>query len=81
MADMAAAMAWGLIRNHPFNDGNRRTSPVTMELFLELDGFHLKADDAECVTMFYQLAEGIVPESGLAEWIRAHVQPIRSFSR
>ncbi len=81
MAALAASMAWGLIRNHPFNDGNKRTSLVTMELFLELNGFTLEADDAECVTMFFRLAEGIVSESELAEWIRMHAQPIRSFRR
>ncbi len=81
MAELAAAMAWGLIRNHPFNDGNKRTSLVTMELFLELNGLALEADDAECVTMFFRLAEGVVPEGELAEWIRAHAQPIRSFRR
>ncbi len=50
-ADLAAAYAFGLARNHPFLDGNKRTAFVVMELFLNLNGWTLDADDAECISI------------------------------
>ena len=55
---LAASYAFGIPRNHPFLDGNKRTSLVVAELFLELNGFELIATDAQCVTTYLQLAAG-----------------------
>jgi death-on-curing protein len=55
---LAAAYAFGIVRNHPFVDGNKRAALVTAELFLALNGVKLAADDAECVKTFLALAAG-----------------------
>ena len=72
---LAASYAFGLSRNHPFLDGNKRTSVVVAELFLELNGSELTATDAECVTTSLQLAAGELTEEQLADWIAAHLAP------
>ncbi len=74
---LAASYASGISRNHPFLDGNKRTSLVVAELFLELNGLELTASDAECVTTFLALAAGDLSEDELTEWIAAHCSPVR----
>jgi death-on-curing protein len=69
---IAAAYAFGLARNHPFLDGNKRTAFVVMELFLNLNGWILEADDAECIATMESVAAGELPEKKLAMWLRAH---------
>ncbi len=66
---LAASYAFGISRNHPFLDGNKRTSLVVAELFLDLNGHTLVASDAQCVATFLQLAAGDLTEDELAEWI------------
>ena len=77
-ASLAAAYACGIARNHPFADGNKRTSLVVAELFLALNGFGLNASNAECVTTFLDLASGNIPEKELARWFHDHMEPIES---
>ena len=72
IAQLAASYAVGLSRNHPFLDGNKRTSLVVAELFLQLNGLDLSATDAECVTTFLQFAAGDLSEDQLADWIAAN---------
>ena len=74
LARLAASYAFGISRNHPFLDGNKRTSLVVAELFLVLNGRELAATDAECVTTFVQLAAGELTEEGLAEWVTNHLR-------
>ncbi len=62
-------------RNHPFLDGNKRTSLVVAELFLELNGSELTATDSECVTTFLRLAAGGLTEEQLGEWITLNSTP------
>jgi death-on-curing protein len=69
-ADLAAAYGFGLAKNHPFVDGNKRTAFVAVELFLALNGFELEADDAECVVTMLAVAAGELGETGFADWIR-----------
>lgn len=69
---LAASYAFGISRNHPFLDGNKRTSLVVAELFLELNGYALTADDTQCVTTFLQLAAGELTEDQLSDWIAAN---------
>lgn len=69
---LAASYAFGISRNHPFLDGNKRTSLVVAELFLELNGFNLIATDAECTTTIMLLAAGEMNEERLADWIESH---------
>jgi len=71
-ADLAAAYAFGIARNHPFVDGNKRTAFVAAELFLALNGLELNADDGECVVSMLAVAAGQMDEATFARWLRAH---------
>jgi len=73
-AALAAAYAFGIARNHPFLDGNKRTAFVVMELFLNLNGWTLNADDAACISTTQALAAGDVSEKALAKWLRDHIE-------
>jgi death on curing protein len=72
VADLAAAYGYGIARNHPFIDGNKRTAFVAVELFLELNGKRLDATDPECVLTMLAVASGDLDEPAFAAWIRAH---------
>lgn len=72
LAELAAAYGFGIARNHPFVDGNKRTAYVAVELFLALNGVELLADDAECVTTILAVAAGQMDEAALALWLRQH---------
>lgn len=74
-ADLAAAYGFGIARNHPFIDGNKRTAFVAVELFLFLNGLELIATDADCVLTMLSLAAGELEEAAFAAWIRTHAQP------
>jgi len=73
LAALAAAYAWGLARNHPFVDGNKRTAYVVCRTFLQLNGSDLAASQEEKYLTFLQLAAGQIGEEDLAAWIRAHL--------
>ena len=73
-ADLAASHAFGIARNHPFIDGNKRTAFVAAELFLALNGYRLAAEDADCVTHMLALAAGELDEPSFAAWLRQHLQ-------
>ena len=74
-AALAAALGHGIARNHPFIDGNKRTAFVAVELFLELNGFALAAEDADRVMVVLRLAEGSIGEGEFAAWIRDRIRP------
>lgn len=71
-AELAAAYAVGISRNHPFIDGNKRTAFVAAELFLALNGLELNADDAACVMTMLAVAAGQMDEATFARWLREH---------
>jgi death on curing protein len=73
LADLAAAYGYGLARNHPFIDGNKRTAFVAVELFLALNGHSLTAGDADCVMTMLALAAGDLEEAAFAAWLREHI--------
>lgn len=73
VAALAAAYAFGLARNHPFVDGNKRTAAVALEGFLVLNGFELGCSDAELVVAILSLASGAWSEDELAAWVRGHL--------
>jgi death-on-curing protein len=77
LARLAAAYAFGISRNHPFLDGNKRTSLVVAELFLELNGLELAASNAMCVGTFLNLAAGELTEDDLARWVTENSRPAR----
>ena len=73
---LAAAYAYGIARNHPFLDGNKRTAFVAMELFLMKNGMLLTASDDDAVLTFLKLAAGEISEEELADWIRQNLVPL-----
>ncbi len=72
-AELAATYAFGIARNHPFVDGNKRTAAVVSETFLVLNGYGLNASDAEIVVAFLALAAGDLSEAELADWFRTRL--------
>jgi death-on-curing protein len=74
LAALAAAYAFGLAKNHAFVDGNKRTSAMVTVTFLELNGRHFVASEADVVTMWTDLAAGVVTEADFAAWLRTKIQ-------
>lgn len=75
-ADLAAAYGFGIARNHPFVDGNKRTAFVIVLLFLLDNGYRLTASDADAYQAMMAVADGTGSEEGFAAWIRANIQPV-----
>ena len=67
--ELAAAYAFGLARNHPFIDGNKRVALVAAFTFLELNGWEVQAEEAAAVLVFLDLAAGNLDEKQLAVWL------------
>ncbi len=76
-AALAAAYAHGLVRNHPFADGNKRTAWVIARLFLADNGRRLQFAPADAVKMMEAVAAGAITESRLAEWFRERIGVVR----
>jgi death on curing protein len=74
LARLAAAYGFGLARNHPFNDGNKRAAFLAVGLFLEINGREFVADPVEAVAVILRLAEGNLSEAELGEWIRRNTR-------
>jgi death on curing protein len=70
LASLAAAYAFGIARNHPFVDGNKRAALLALVTFLGLNDVDFVANEAEAVVIIRDLAAGLVDEGGLARWIR-----------
>ena len=70
LAQLAAAYAFGIAKNHPFVDGNKRTALLAIVTFLGLNDIDFLADEAEAVVMIRGLAAGEISEESLARWIR-----------
>ena len=64
----------GIVRNHPFVDGNKRTGFVIGVLFLELHGFDFKASEEDATQAIMSLAAGTLDEAGYAAWLRANAK-------
>lgn len=73
IAVLTASYAYGIARNHPFVDGNKRTAAVVSETFLNVNGFDLTASDVELVVAFLALAAGELEEEALAAWFRDRI--------
>ena len=69
---LAAAYAFGLVKNHSYRDGNKRIGFLAMVTFLGINGFEFAATDAEVVAEILALADGAVTEEALTDWIRQH---------
>ena len=75
VSDLAAAYAFGLAKNHPFVDGNKRAAFLAVGLFLGLNGHALNATQADALMAVIRLAAGELDEPGFAAWVRAHTRP------
>jgi death-on-curing protein len=69
---LAAAYAFGLVKNHPYRDGNKRIGFLAMVTFLGVNGYAFAATDAEVVTEILALADGTISEEAMVDWIRHH---------
>ena len=74
IAELAALYALGIVRNHPFVDGNKRTGYVMLETFLELNGALFAASDADAVIAMLKLAAGDTIDEAFTDWVRANVR-------
>jgi len=73
---LAAAYGFGLIRNHPFHDGNKRAGFLAILLFLDLNGWELRVEQVDAIQTIFKVAAGEIRESELAKWIRANARKI-----
>lgn len=73
LVDLAASLAFGLARNHPFVDGNKRTAHVCYRVFLALNGADITASDEEKYVAMLSLADGSQSEAEFAAWLREHI--------
>lgn len=76
IARLAAAYAYGIARNHAFTHGNKRSTPVTADLFLMLNGYELKSSPTENVLTMLGVAEGSIFEDELVTWIRSKIRKL-----
>ncbi len=70
IVELAAAYGFGIARNHPFVDGNKRVAFQAMYVFLRLNGLMMEAEEPDVVRVVLALAAGELDELGLAEWLR-----------
>lgn len=75
LTDLAATCGFGLARNHPYRDGNKRVAFLVMLVFLGLNGYDLEAPEPEVVTVMLTVAAGDLSEAALAKWLRVHLVP------
>ncbi len=76
IAELAAAYAFGIAKNHPFVDGNKRTSLVASRTFLRYNGYQVEATAQNKLETFIALANGSLTETELAAWFRSHIVKI-----
>jgi death on curing protein len=76
LCDLAAAYLYGIVKNHPFVDGNKRTGLAAADLFLYFNGFSLEAEQEDLIQLVTMVASGEIDEDGAAAFFRDHVEPI-----
>ncbi len=74
ICELAAAYCYGIVRNHPFVDGNKRTGATVMGVFLMKNGKELVASEKDLVLQILGVADGSISEEKLAAWIRKHTK-------
>jgi len=78
VAELAAAYGFGLAKNQPFNDSNKRTALIAMRLFLKLNGYDLAASPEDKYKTIIYVAASDITEDELAQWIRKNLKEIKS---
>ena len=73
IAELAASYAFGLAKNHPFADGNKRAAFLSIGMFLTINGYRLQADQVDAIQTMLAVASGQLNEEGLAAWIARNV--------
>lgn len=73
-ADLAAAYGVGLAKNHPFVDGNKRAAFLAVGLFLHINGYRLRATQAEATVAMLEVAASTMDEAAFAPWLRLHTE-------
>jgi len=76
--DLAAAYGKGIVKNHPFVDGNKRVALMVMYVFLEINGYRLAAPEVDAADITLRLAAGEVDEKELSGWLKANSAPSRA---
>ena len=76
LCDLAAAYLFGIVKNHPFIDGNKRTAFAAADLFLYFNGLSIEAEQEEIIQLVLMVAAGELDETGAAAFLRDHVQPV-----
>ena len=74
--EMAAAYLYGICRNHPFVDGNKRTALTSALVFLEINDIWVESNDDELYALVIATAEARVEKSDIAEFLREHVEDV-----
>jgi len=77
-AELAAAYGFGFAKNYPFNDANKRTALIAMRLFLRLNGYDLAASPEDKYKMIIRVAASNISENELAQWVRKHLEKMKS---
>ncbi len=72
---LGAALAWSLLRNHPFADGNKRSAFAALTIFLELNGYKWTCSEVEETAMFLLAAGSDIPEAEFMSWVERSVAP------
>lgn len=75
IASLAACYGFGIAKNHPFIDGNKRAALIALGLFLKLNGFNLRAPQIDTFQTILKLAAGSLEEVELADWLTAQIAP------
>lgn len=73
---LAAAYVVGMVKNHPFVDGNKRTGFLAGSIFLEINGLKLEANEPDATHTIMELAAGSLSEDDLAEWFRRNTSAL-----
>ena len=78
VAELAAAYGFGLAKNHPFNDANKRTALIAMRLFLKLNGYDLAAPPEDKYKTIISVAASDISEGELAQWVRENLREVET---
>lgn len=78
LAELAGAYAYGIARNHPFSDGNKRAAYLALDTFCQLNGRFLQATQPDKFQVMVSLAAGELTEEALAAWIGQHLVPLKT---
>ncbi len=77
IAEIAASYCYGLIKNYPFIDGDKRVAFLSVGIFLGINGYSLKVSPAEAIQAILGLASGDITEAAFAQWVRDHMEALK----